>query len=243
MDQVSITIPNNRAALLAASQMFATMAEALSPREVSTDAWDEPEPVITPQEPPTPVDALVDFTKAAVEAGHPEPPAPPPSAAEVFARAVEGPVETPSKAEQIVNLDARGLPWDVRINAKNKAKTKGGDWKYGRNIDKSLIETVEAELRTLMAIPAPPNMALSLEPTEPDDEGVPPNGAATPPPPPPPAQAGITTYPQFVTKMREMGTDNAAILPVLNKHGVQSIPMLAARPDLIPAIAADLGYQ
>lgn len=69
----------------------------------------------------------------------------------------------PAVAEVAAELDTAGLPWDARINAKNKAKTVGGTWKMGRGINPETIQAVHAELRG--ATPVAP--AAVVEPAAP----------------------------------------------------------------------------
>lgn len=54
-----------------------------------------------------------------------------------------------------VEVDSTGLPWDARIHASTKSKTKAGQWvaKRGMNDGGALQRQVEAELRATMAIP------------------------------------------------------------------------------------------
>ncbi len=50
-------------------------------------------------------------------------------------------------------LDTAGLPWDLRINAKNRGKNTDGTWRAKRNINKTspgLVEQVQNELRTAL---------------------------------------------------------------------------------------------
>ena len=46
-----------------------------------------------------------------------------------------------------VEFDAKGLAWDERIHSGAKSKTPGGEWRSRKGVDKSLIKTVELELR------------------------------------------------------------------------------------------------
>jgi len=46
----------------------------------------------------------------------------------------------------MVELDARNLPWDARLNTKNKAKHDSGNWKYKKGINADLALPVEIEL-------------------------------------------------------------------------------------------------
>lgn len=59
-----------------------------------------------------------------------------------------------------VTLDKNGLPWDARIHAESKAIIADGTWRKKRGVDAALVTQVEAELRTLMAVPSP-NVAVS----------------------------------------------------------------------------------
>lgn len=51
--------------------------------------------------------------------------------------------------------DSTGMPWDVRIHSANGTKTAKGEWRKKKGVADSLVASVEAELRTLAAIPAP----------------------------------------------------------------------------------------
>ena len=52
----------------------------------------------------------------------------------------------PYDAADTVELDVRGLPWDARLNTKNKAKHDNGKWKYKKGINADLALPVEIEL-------------------------------------------------------------------------------------------------
>lgn len=84
------------------------------------------------------------------------PMAPPPSL-------VVAPAPTSVAITSAVELDARGLPWDARINsAGDKRKLADGNWKIKRNTPDALVLSVETELRQLMAsgkAPAPAPVA------------------------------------------------------------------------------------
>lgn len=53
-----------------------------------------------------------------------------------------------------VELDKNGLPWDARIHAGSKAKISDGSWRMKKQVDETLVASVEAELRASMATPA-----------------------------------------------------------------------------------------
>ena len=140
-----------------------------------------------------------------------------------------------------VELDSEGLPWDNRIHSGAKTfLAKGGGWKKKRGIDPALVDTVESELRLVMASPG---TAL----TEPTAETVPPAPTQTEvtteaTPPPAPATAGkIATFPELMTAITASGLDQAIVKGACEAVGVTAFPLLAARPDLIPAVAERLG--
>ena len=96
-------------------------------------------------------------------------------------------------------LDKNGLPWDARIHAASKVINADGAWRQKRGVAADLVATVEAELRSVMALPVPDThgspeldadaakltaMGGDPGPTMGDIFGVPReylNGAATPP--------------------------------------------------------------
>lgn len=58
--------------------------------------------------------------------------------------------------------DSRGIPWDNRIHAANRALKKDGTWKYRRGVDETVIAEVEKGLTapaTPVAVPTFPNAA------------------------------------------------------------------------------------
>lgn len=64
--------------------------------------------------------------------------------------------------------DVLGMPWDERIHASTKATNKDGSWRYKRGVDKDLIETVEAELKSPAPapMPLPPGSKGDVEPLQ-----------------------------------------------------------------------------
>ena len=149
-------------------------------------------------------------------------------------------------------LDADGLPWDDRIHAGSQTKlAKTGQWKKKRGVEDELVRQVEAELRLLMAVPSPaatPSVFAESDAA----------AAFTAPMPPVPLQAAqefaplatpsavtptseIRTMAELTKAIIAAGLDmQTDVLPVLQLNGVQSLPLLGARSDLIPTIAARL---
>ncbi len=48
--------------------------------------------------------------------------------------------------EDAPELDNRGLPWDERLNQKNRAKTEHGNWKYKQGVTAESAVDIEIEL-------------------------------------------------------------------------------------------------
>lgn len=148
-----------------------------------------------------------------------------------------------------VDLDADGLPWDVRIHSSAKNKNAGDKkWKAKRGVMPQLVASVTAELRA----------ALSVGGNAQAPAAAPPVPAATLPPatlsPPPPGLittgSGASLSPTFqmllprVTSAMAAGTltqETAGQLCGLISEGkVTSIAMLAVAPQLVPAMWAQL---
>lgn len=179
------------------------------------------------------------------------------------------PAESATTAEPVptaaapagVEVDSDGLPWDHRIHAlgaggaHNKLK-KTQQWKKKRGVDAALVAEVEAELRAAMSAgpanpvatePAPAgNAEPSPAPASPASPAAAPITAAaavqpaSPAPAPAPA-GGTTTFPALMAAITANGIDQAAVTAAVNAQGLTALPLLAARPDLIPAVAAALG--
>ena len=156
------------------------------------------------------------------------PPAPPP-----------GPtasVPTVAAPTASVVTDKNGLPWDARIHASSKTMNADGSWRGRRNTDAHIIASVEAELRALMAIPAPAPASIA-----------PPAINSVAPPPPFMASAPTTLaemMPLLTTAMLAGKLQPTAVGEVLAEMGVAGgAPMLAARPDLVPQVWAALSTR
>lgn len=80
----------------------------------------------------------------------PAPAAPAPvAAAPAFAPAQFG-SPGPAVAAAAGDVDSTGLPWDERIHAETKAKNKDGSWRNRRGVDKTVIASVETQLRAAL---------------------------------------------------------------------------------------------
>jgi hypothetical protein len=149
-------------------------------------------------------------------------------------------------------LDSDGLPWDDRIHAGSKTKlAKTGQWKKKRGVEDERVRQVEAELRLLMSVPSPaatPSVFAESDAAAAFTVPKPSVPPATAPEFAPPATPSAVTPASEIRTMAELtkaiiaaGLDmQTDVLPVLQSNGVQSLPLLGARSDLIPAIAAQL---
>jgi len=147
-----------------------------------------------------------------------------------------------------LDIDADGLPWDSRIDSSSKKKlSKTEQWKKRRKpSDQSeqqwdaYVASVQAELlRVMQAGPHAP-----VEPNQDKPEPSAPTGPTGPTgPTPPPAVAGtseIKTLPELFRLITDNFISDAAVTAAINAQGITSLPLLGARPDLIPAVAKAL---
>lgn len=137
------------------------------------------------------------------------------------------------------------VPWDARIHSGTPTKLakKPHNWKKKRGVDDALVAQVEAELIQAMQAspanpveptPAPVAETASPAPVETIAQPAAQPTAAT-------ATGGVTTFPELMAAITSKAIDQATVLAAVNKQGLQALPLLAARPDLIPAVAAELG--
>jgi hypothetical protein len=138
---------------------------------------------------------------------------------------------------------ADGLPWDHRIHGGGRTKLAKAPhgWKRKRGIDPDFIIEVEAELRAAMAVgtaPAPAPVPSSTS----EPQALPVDFTKlSPAPAPAPAPAEITNFAALMAACTAKGLTSEQVLAAVNAIGLGSIPLLAARPDLIPAVAHNLG--
>ena len=169
---------------------------------------------------------------------------------------------TPGVASSVagVDLDAKGMPWDNRIHAESKGKIADGTWRKKRNLDPTLLATVEAELRQLMGAPGVTPLAPTTAPSVPTPPPVTAapvtanlptastSPAAVPPPPAPaPAPAVGDERQQFVALI---GRTSAAlqggkitqdeINQCCQAAGVPALPLLANRLDLVAIVGGSI---
>lgn len=171
----------------------------------------------------------------------------------------------PPPTDTTVEL-ADGIPHDIRIHASTRtkyAKPPHG-WKIKRGVDPALVETVTAELRAAMDIPSPTDAAAAYALATGGCGDTPPASFVpstvfnkttalntvdlapppAPPTPPVPPAAPITTFAELVAVLTPAIASGQLTQEIINAElaaiGLQSLPLLGARPDLIPVVAAKL---
>lgn len=167
----------------------------------------------------------------------------------------QAPPETAGTEQPLTGVElADGIPWDARIHSSSKKKYSKAPFKWHRkkNLDEAVEAEVEAELRALMAIPSSTAATTGTPETTSAAEAFGANSGISepkteqaPPPPPPETEAKtdtpeIKTFVQLVQALAANSIDHAVTDPILAKHGVASLPLLGSRPDLIPAVVADV---
>lgn len=125
-------------------------------------------------------------------------------------------------------LDKDGLPWDERIHSSNRAINADGSWRTKRGVDKTLLATVESELKALMGIPAIP----------------------TPPPVTDAPAAAVGTadarnaFVKLLSKATSLIQGNKLTQEELSAAvvscGIPSLPLLGNRLDLVPQVEATI---
>lgn len=227
--EITITVPLNEKALREAATQLEKLAETLRPSMIAdlVETFVDVGKGTVPATSPAPVSAAVPSPPLAT------PPAPvtPPAPATPMAA-------TPPPPPAAVELDTEGLPWDERIHSSTKSKyaksnaqtgTVMGGWKRKRGVQPLTVDNVKAELRLIY--PAPP-----MAPVAPV---APPTAPVTPP-----VSPDGNLYLPLMQKCTERINANEltleAIVAVCNKHGVNTVPELAARSDLIPTVEAEI---
>ncbi len=114
-----------------------------------------------------------------------------------------------------VDLDASGVPWDVRIHSTGKTQNNNGTWKLRRGVDKALVEQIKAEL---VGAPSAPT-------TEPVTDPAVVFGKS--------ATVDWSTLCARVSPGIAAGTHNGiAEAQFLANHQLENVHLLANRPDL-----------
>lgn len=232
MNTISLTLPMDRNTLTRASKMLQGLAADLNQGDsfVAGEAEPKATEVFGPQHGAASNPSL--FGAQPTETSKPVTPT----------TVTDAHTSTPTTSEAVtpasVELDGEGLPWDARIHASSKTKLakEPHGWKKKRGVDVGAIAQVEAELRAAM-IASPTSPVILNEQTTPVNIAGP--TPRTPVQPVAPVGA-ISTFPQLMARITSSGIDPARVTAAVNKQGLQSLPLLAARPGLISAVAAEL---
>lgn len=152
-----------------------------------------------------------------------------------------------SPTTEVVDVDARGMPWDARIHASSRAKlAKTNNWKNKRGVDATLLAKVEAELMVVKphAIMSEPLVDTTYVPPTNLVVPPPPTTDAVVPPPPPPADTGEITFITLseligaLTKAKKIGpTTLTDLLKPYGAVGFGDLSQDSFKP-MYPAIAA-----
>lgn len=169
-----------------------------------------------------------------------------------------------------VMVDKNGHPWDKRIHADSKAVKSDGTWRIRRcpkDQDKATwenyVEAVKVELTNTMSAPTPvtapevddDDVAATAAgfgnstpvPTQEPVTVIPPVVEAPAPVEPPVTDApvptgSVTTFQElmkYITTNRDK-VDVQKVTEICQNHGIQGIPLLNSRPDLIPTVYSEL---
>lgn len=182
-----------------------------------------------------------------VEAGYAEwvNPAPKPTAAPgASAGPVPAPPAAPAPADASTSLDKDGLPWDERIHSSSKAINQtDGLWRKKRGVSDELVAEVEAELRGLMGNAPASGAGAPIPPSAP----IAPASVPVPPSAPAPAAGAPTTFAELtpwllaaIKANKLSSTDVQLAVMSCGVEGVNMLPHLQQRPDLIPQVVEAL---
>lgn len=221
-------------------------------------------PIQAPTSTPAPASAVAApvATAPAAPSGIPVPPLAPTAPAPTPAAAAPAPTApaAPTSPAGGVDLDKSGLPWDVRIHAGTKTKNADGTWRQKRELDPTVKATVEAELRQLLAMNAaaagnaqpPAAPPVSAPAQAPVAAPIAPTAAAPQPSTPEtPAASGaspsefVWTFGALAERLTPLMVNNTIsqerVAEVLKRHNLNAFGQLALVPNVIPAVAAELG--
>lgn len=129
------------------------------------------------------IDDAGNIASVAAVVALPAAPPPPPAAAPLPA-APPAPPGPPAAPE----YDVKGMPWDGRIHASNRAKKIDLSWKNRRGVDAALVAAVEAQNK-----PGNAPTTVANSPVAPAAPHAIPSATLAPPPPAPPAPAALST--------------------------------------------------
>lgn len=135
------------------------------------------------------------------------------------------------------SLDSKGLPWDARIHSSKRTQNADGSWRVRKGVNAFAVAQVETQLRqgvetgpfVLQAAPAPTAAATAAATT----------AATAPPPPVEDARAQFVALIGRTSAALQTGKiTQPEINQICTESGVQALPLLANRQDLIPTVAS-----
>lgn len=127
----------------------------------------------------------------------------------------EAPELLPSPEADPMTTDSRGYTWDERIHTSTRSKNKDGSWRYRPRVDKELIAEVESAQEESM------NETLAAGPA-------------------PETAPAIESFPELMVWITTNRPDKELINQACRDNGVESIQLLGATPEKIPAVAKTL---
>jgi DNA-binding transcriptional LysR family regulator len=127
--------------------------------------------------------------------------------------------------------DSRGIPYDARIHSSPPNLTDKNVWRKKRGVDELTVNRIEAELTGAMS--APPAVPVPPVPVAPAAPVAPVAPAA-------PVAPVAEDFPALMARLgpyfvADMAGTTAKLTAALTPLGITAFPMLAARPDLMPA--------
>jgi hypothetical protein len=125
-------------------------------------------------------------------------------------------------------LDVHGLPWDNRIHARTKTKTADGAWKLMRGVEQDLVKQIESQLRGALNAPSAPPITPVVQST--------PVHIPTPPAEVDTSSAWFTAMAKITAVVKDGQMTHGQVMAIVKSMGLESVPLIAQRPDLIPAI-------
>ena len=138
------------------------------------------------------------------------------------------------------DLDANGLPWDSRIHSRGKSKNADGTWRYMRGIQDVVVQKVESELR--QALGAPP--APTVKPHDTDAFRETDVATVEEEVPTPPIANDFPAFMSKITAAVSMGRlRQSRLIQIVQSFGLQSVPTVSTRLDLLPAINAAIDAE
>lgn len=133
------------------------------------------------------------------------------------------------KANIQEELDSKGVPWNEKIHAKTKTKNKNGEWKGLRGTANKINE-----LKPIPKAPLTPDPRISSEESKLNQEI--PYSPIISPSLEEPTNNFATLMTLITSSIANNTLEKYEVTKIINDFGLPTIPVVATRPDLIPAI-------